>query len=136
MVAFAATSCVGQRAEQPVPTCEIRFAAPTGFAPLPSFEERYGDHVGLRLGFRDAVRRELHVFSGIPGEIGEGLPGAGELELSNGQTGVVLGQDTVWVLRWDEGDGCDPRAVLASGFRRKAFERVLVQAGIVPDRPG
>ena len=133
-VALLAASCGGTGGQPPpVPTCEIRFAAPPGFAPLPSFEEPYRDHVGLRLGFGDAARRELHVFSGIPGEIGEGLPAAGELDLSNGRTGVVLGRDTVWVVRWDEGDVCDPRAVLATGFRRKAFEQSLARAGIVPD---
>jgi len=114
-----------------VPTCEVRFAAPPGFAPSETFEEPYEDRVGVRLGFVDPRRRELHVFAGIPGEFGEGLPEAGEIALVGGRTGVVLGRGDVWVVRWNEGDGCDPRALLVSGFDRRAFDALLVDAGLV-----
>jgi hypothetical protein len=115
------------------PVCEVRFAAPAGFAPLDSFEEEYPDHVGVRLGFRDPQEREFHVLVGIPGEIGEGLPTAGELELTEGRTSELVGRDDVWIAIWDEDDRCDPRAVIGNGFTRETFGEALVDAGLVPD---
>lgn len=131
-VALLAAACSsGPIAEPPLdPECEVRFAAPQGFAPLDPLEVDYPDHVGLRLGFRDADRREFHVFAGIPGEFGEGLPDAGELPMSEGRTGLLLGDRTVWVLTWLEEDVCDPRAVLGSGFSRKGFLEMLAEAGL------
>ena len=132
-VAFTATACSGRSpAVAPdIPTCEVRFAAPEGFAPLESFEERYEDRVGVRLGFVDVERRELHVFAGIRGEFGEGLPEAGTVALRDGLVGTLAGRDDVWIVTWTEGDRCDPRAVLANGFDRAAFDATLVQAGLV-----
>jgi hypothetical protein len=112
--------------------CEVRFAAPEGFAPLEPFREGYDDRIGLRLGFRDARDREFHVFAGIPGEFGEGLPPAGTLALVGGRSATLVGQGLVWIAVWEEGDRCDPRAVLANGFRRRAFERALREAGLAP----
>jgi hypothetical protein len=127
--------CTGSEPDEPDdrPVCEVRFAAPTGFAPLDSFEEEYPDHVGVRLGFRDPQGREFHVLAGIPGEIGEGLPTAGELELTEGRTAELVGRDDVWIVIWDEDDRCDPRAVIGNGFTRETFEEALVDAGLVPD---
>jgi hypothetical protein len=113
-------------------TCAPVFEAPTGFEPLESFEETYPDHVGVRLGYRDERRREFHAFAGIPGEFGEGLPDAGEIRLTRGRTGHLFGRATVWVLVWDEGDRCDPRAVLGNGLERGAFLGSLERSGIVP----
>jgi hypothetical protein len=130
LVALAA--CEGE-AEEPVddrPVCAVRFAAPNGFAPLDSFEEDYPDHVGLRLGFRDEDRREFHVLVGIPGEIGEGLPSAGELALTEGRTARLVGEDRVWIAIWTEGDLCDPRAVIGNGFTRDGFGAALEDAGL------
>jgi hypothetical protein len=115
------------------PICELRFAAPAGFAPLDAFEEEYPDHVGVRLGFRDPQGREFHVLVGIPGEIGEGLPTAGELELTEERTAQLVGRDDVWIAIWDEDDRCDPRAVIGNGFTRETFEEALVDAGLVSD---
>jgi hypothetical protein len=114
------------------PTCEVRFEAPSGFEPLSTFEEEYADHVGVRLGFLDEQRRELHVLVGIPGEIGEGLPSAGEVELTEGRSGALLGRETVWVVRWDEADVCDPRAIIGNGFDRPSFLDALAEAGVAP----
>jgi hypothetical protein len=119
--------------EPATPACEVRFAAPGGFAPLESFEERYDDRIGVRLGFADARDRELHLFAGIPGEFGEGLPDAGSLPLTDGRTGTLVGRDDVWIVTWEEGDRCDPRAVLANGFSRKAFEAALTDAGLLSE---
>jgi hypothetical protein len=112
------------------PECEVRFAAPVGFAPLDPLEVDYPDHVGVRLGFRDPDRREFHVFAGIPGEFGEGMADAGDLRMSEGRTGALLGDATVWVLTWRESDVCDPRAVLGSGFSRRSFLEMLAEAGL------
>jgi hypothetical protein len=133
-VVLAAVSCSGASARRPAgpPICEIRFAAPDGFAPTESFEQRYDDRIGVRLGFRDVQRRELHVFAGIPGEFGEGLPDAGRIAMTEGRTGVLVGRGDVWFLTWTQGDRCDPRAVLGNGFSRDAFGAALVEAGLAP----
>ena len=111
--------------------CAVRFAAPSGFEPLETFEETtYPDHIGVRLGFRDEERREFHVLVGIPGEIGEGLPSAGDLELAEGRTARLVGQDRVWIVIWTEGDLCDPRAVIGNGFSRDEFVGALEDAGL------
>jgi hypothetical protein len=133
VLALTLAGCTGS---EPVgadnrPICELRFAAPAGFAPIDSFEEEYPDHVGVRLGFRDPQGHEFHVLVGIPGEIGEGLPTAGELELTEGRTAQLVGRDDVWIAIWDEDDRCDPRAVIGNGFTRETFEEALVDAGLV-----
>ncbi|HJS27450.1 MAG TPA: hypothetical protein VJ913_10035 [Actinomycetota bacterium] len=111
--------------------CAPMFEAPTGFEALGSFEEEYPDHVGVRLGYRDQEGRELHAFAGIPGEFGEGLPDSGDVALTHGRTGDLFGHGNVWVLVWDEGGPCDPRAVLANGFDRRSFLACLERSGIV-----
>ena len=132
-VAIAVAACTGQSEPDgpAIPTCEVRFAAPSGFAPGETFEQPYDDRIGVRLGFLDDQGREFHVFAGIPGEFGEGLPEGGEMQLADGATGSVLGRRQVWVVRWDEGDVCDPRAVLVNGVDRDGFEALLLDAGLV-----
>ena len=110
--------------------CEVVVQAPAGFQALEALREEYLDHVGVRLGFRDRHGRELHAFAGIPGEFGEGLPAAGEIELAPGRIGLLSGSDRVWVVEWTEGGPCDPRAALGNGFGREGFLAVLQEAGI------
>lgn len=117
-------------ASEPVPVCEVEIAPPAGMEPLETFRERFADHVGVRLGFRDPRGRELHAFAGIPGEFGEGLPAAGEVELVQGRTGLLTGSDRVWVVEWTQGGPCDPRAALGNGFGREGFLDVLRSSGI------
>lgn len=138
LLVFLVTACGGV-AEPPEadqqPVCEPRFAAPSGFEPLETFEEEYPDHVGVRMGFRDDDRRELHFFAGIPGEFGEGLPDGGPLELTEGRTGYLLGEGRqAWLVIWEEGDVCDPRVVVSNGFTRDGFLVALADAGITPPR--
>ena len=121
-------ACGGGAATQPMPTadrivCEVRFVTPPGFERTDTFEERYPDRIGVRLGFRDEAGHELHAFAGIPGEFGEGLPDAGTVELAGGP-------HRVWVLTWEEGGMCDPRAVLGRGFDQREFLDLLALAGI------
>jgi hypothetical protein len=134
-LAVALAGCTASEPAEPEDrlVCEVRFAAPAGFAPLDPFEEEYRDHVGVRLGFRDPQGREFHVLVGIPGEIGEGLPAAGQLELTEGRSAELVGRDDVWIAIWDEGDRCDPRAVIGNGFTQETFKEALADAGLVSD---
>jgi hypothetical protein len=135
LVALAACGGWGGGEPSEPPTCELAFTPPSGFEPLEEvFEEEYPDHVGVRFGFRDDERRELHALVGIPGEIGEGLPVVGEVALSGGRTATILsGDQGVWIVVWEEGDRCDPRAVIANGFEeRSEFLDALVDAGVMP----
>lgn len=113
-----------------VPRCEVAVRAPAGFRALRAFLEEYPDHVGVRVGFRDRRGRELHAFAGIPGEFGEGLAAAGKVRLAPGRTGLLSGSERVWVVEWNEGGRCDPRAALGTGFGREGFLEVLREAGI------
>lgn len=129
-IAFGLGGCAAP--DDPLVVCGVRFAAPAGFDPLEAFEEEYPDHLGVRLGFRDERGREFHVFAGIPGEFGEGLPAAGSVPLTEGRVGSLAGRAHVWVLTWEEGGRCDPRAALGNGFTREEFHAALVDAGLAP----
>jgi hypothetical protein len=133
---LATMACTVGGTDEPTPSpvvCETRFAAPSGYGPLEPFEVKYDDHVGVRLGFRDERRREVHVFAGIPGEIGEGLPSAGRVRLTEGRRVLwAVGRGEVWVVVWNEGDICDPRAVLVNGLSRREFVATLVEMGLSP----
>jgi hypothetical protein len=132
VLALALASCggPGEAADGP-PVCEVRFAAPSGFEPIETFEEPYPDHIGVRLGFQDEDRRQFHVLVGIPGEIGEGLPSAGDVELTEGRSARFMGREQVWIVVWTEDDLCDPRAVIGDGFTRDTFLEALAEAGLV-----
>jgi hypothetical protein len=135
LLVAAATGCTiggADTIERSPVVCSVRFAAPSGFAPAGSLEQDQPDHVGVRLDFGDPEGRELHVFAGIPGDFGEGLPAAGRLELTEGRTGLVAGRGDVWVVTWEEDDLCDPRSVLANGFSRRAFVEALAEMGLAP----
>lgn len=114
------------------PVCDTPLSPPAGFEPTETFKEEYPDRVGVRAGYADEGGRELHAFAGIPGEFGEGLPDQGSVALAGGVTGRLAGgPNEVWVVSWDEGTACDPRAVLGSGFDRRSFMAVLAGAGLV-----
>jgi hypothetical protein len=114
------------------PVCDTPLAPPAGFESTETFKEEYPDRVGVRAGYADQDGRELHAFAGIPGEFGEGLPDQGSVLLTSGATGRLAGgPNQVWVVSWEEGGGCDPRAVLGSGFGRRSFMAVLAGAGLV-----
>jgi hypothetical protein len=135
LLLLATTACTIGEPQQSMPSrvvCDVRFGAPSGFGPLEPLEVEYDDHVGVRLDFRDERRREIHVFAGIPGEIGEGLPSAGWVTLNEGGPKRVVGRGQVWVVVWDEGDICDPRAVLVNGLSRREFVTTLAEMGLAP----
>lgn len=112
--------------------CDAQFAPPARFELTETFKEEYPDRIGVRLGYADEAGRQLHAFAGIPGEFGEGLPDAGDVTIASGGRGRLSGgPNDVWVLSWDEGGACDPRAVLGSGFDRRAFLAVLEGSGVL-----
>jgi hypothetical protein len=114
------------------PVCDARFAPPSGFEPTERYEEEYPDRIAVRLGYADGQGRELHAFAGIPGEFGEGLPDAGSVTLAGGRFGRLSGgPNQVWVVAWEQDGPCDPRAVLGSGFDRRAFLEVLEGSGLL-----
>jgi hypothetical protein len=124
-------ACGGEDSVDPR-VCEPRVALPSQFERLPSFEEEYRDHVGVRLGYRDPQRRELHVAAGIPGEWTEGMAEAGSVTMTGDRDGVLAGNPSrdVWVVMWNQGDVCDPRVVLGNGFAKREFLKLLRDAGI------
>jgi hypothetical protein len=136
---LALAACAGGAGSSPDPGtttgslhCDAPLAPPAGFEPTETFEEAYPDRIGVRLGYADEEGRELHMFAGIPGELGEGLPDAGTVKLAGGASGRLSGgPNEVWVVSWEEGGACDPRAVLGSGFGRRAFMAVLEDSGLV-----
>ncbi|MFM8999888.1 MAG: hypothetical protein ACKOKE_07565, partial [Actinomycetota bacterium] len=108
------------------------FAVPAGFAVTVELEDRFADRIATRSGLADARGRELHRFSGLEGEFGEGLPLVdATMPLRDGATARLLGADRVWALVWRVDGVCASRAVFASGFRRRAFLRVLGEVGLI-----
>ena len=113
-------------------TCEPGFSAIAGFEQTKSSEDPYVDHVGIRLDFNDADNRQIHYFAGIPGEFGEGLPASEQVTVAVGLQASLLGQNTTWVLAWDAGGPCGPRAVLGDGLTHDEFLETIRSAGIIP----
>lgn len=137
-IAIAAIGCSGPdaghgpRQHEGLPICEMGFSLPEGFRERETFEDPYGDHVGIRFGFVDGAGRELHYFAGIPGEFGEGLPVVGRVAVALDLEGVLQGKGKVWVLSWRAPGPCGVRAALGSGFSRRAFLGTLERAGAIP----
>jgi hypothetical protein len=128
----ACTTADPERPHDEVETCEPGFTTPEGFQQTESLEDRYADHVGIRLGFRDQDGRELHYFAGVPGEFGEGLPTRGSVPAATGVDAVLQGSGEVWVLSWQAPGPCGRRAVLGNGFTRQGFLQTLRQAAVIP----
>jgi hypothetical protein len=137
-LSISAGACSGppdareEPADEDITTCEPGFTAPQGFRQTEAFEDPYVDHVGIRLRFVSEDGRELHVFVGIPGEFGEGMPVAGMVRAAGGIEGSLQGSAGTWVLTWRAPGPCGTRAVLGSGFTQRTFLDTLEGAGIVP----
>jgi hypothetical protein len=128
--------CTGRTAEQqtaqPSPTiCPAVAVAPSGFQVTERVEERYPDHIGIRITFRDDHGRRLHSFTGVPGEYGEGLPVAGSAHLVSGEDVSLIGEDQTWIIAWDTGGLCGAHALIGNGFSRKGFFKVLKASGVI-----
>ena len=128
--------CTGRTAEQqtalPSSTkCHPLAVAPSGFKVMETVEERYPDHIGIRITFRDDHGRLLHSFAGVPGEYGEGLPVAGSAHLVSGGDVSLIGKDQTWVIAWDTGGLCGAHALIGNGFTREGFIRALEASGVI-----
>jgi hypothetical protein len=128
--------CTGRTAEQqtalPSPTkCGALAVAPSGFKVTETVEERYPDHIGIRITFRDDRGRRLHSFTGVPGEYGEGLPVAGSAHLASGEDVSLIGKDQTWVIAWDTGGLCGTHALIGNGFTKEGFIKALKVSGVI-----
>lgn len=132
VVSTALVACGGQRGGEP-PRCPPPIAAPAGFDVISEFDDAMPDRTSTRIGLEDARGRSLHLFSGLEGEFGEGMPLVDDaVRLASGAAASLLGSDRVWALVWRESGPCASRAVFASGFRRGALMRVLREVDLLP----
>jgi hypothetical protein len=115
------------------PRCDVPLTVPEGFRTTGGIEDPQDDRVGVRIDLRSDDGRELHYFSGIRGEFGEGLPDRGEVRVTGGGTGRLAGDDATWVLEWETDPPCTPTAVLGTGMDQAAFRDLLLQAGAIAD---
>jgi hypothetical protein len=122
-------SADGPAGKDAPPRCAPPLVVPDGFEVTGGLEDPHDDRIGVRIDLVDADRRELHYFSGIRGEFGEGLPGHDRLDLGGGVSGVLLGRDTTWVLQWETPAPCTPTVVIGNGMPRRAFEDLVRSAG-------
>ncbi len=115
-----------------VPQCEAQLGAVEGFELSDTEEVPQPDSVGVREEYRDSEGRTLNYLLGIFGEIGEGLPFLGEMDLATGATARFLGQDLTWVLVWDDTFPCEQVAVIGNGFQRTDFLETMREAEVLP----
>ena len=136
-VLLAAPAC-GRSLEEPQPSapprCDAGLSVPDGFEVVGTVVDRAPGHIGVRLDLKADDGRELHYFSGIPGEFGEGLGDHGDVRLADGSTGRLAGDDTTWVLEWEDSTRCTPTVVLGTGMQLPSFRRALRAAGALPSR--
>jgi hypothetical protein len=136
-VAVLGASCTGDRSAPSAgaagkPRCEAQPGrGAEGFVLERTREVEEGDHVALRKDYRDRRGRLLVYLLGLSGEVGEGLPFLGDVEVVTGQPARFLGRGENWALVWEEGFPCRQMAVVGNGFRREGFVRVVVEAAIL-----
>lgn len=134
-VAVATATIAACAPEAPAPEeptrCAAPIADPPGFTVTQSFDETGPGHIGIRRSLADARGHELHLFAGIPGDIGEGLPVAATVTLADGGIARLLGRERVWVLAWSGAAPCTPQAVLSVGMTRRAFLGLLCDVGVL-----
>jgi hypothetical protein len=137
-LALAAAGCTGGDGggdDGPNPSshrCYVPLVVPEGFEVTGGIEDPQRHHIGVRIDLADDRGAELHYFSGIPGEFGEGLPAHGQIELRGGATGILVGSDTTWLVEWETAPPCTPAVVLANGVDRRRFRELLGEAGALP----
>jgi hypothetical protein len=133
-LALVVAGCTGGD-DEPDPTserCDVPLVVPDGFEVTGGLEDPQRHHIGVRIDLTGDRGAELHYFSGIPGEFGEGLPAHGRIELRGGRTGIVVGSDTTWLVEWETAPPCTPTVVLANGVDRRRFSELLQEAGALP----
>jgi hypothetical protein len=113
--------------------CEVPLSVPEGFRTTGGIEDPQDDRVGVRIDLESDDGRELHYFSGIRGEFGEGMPARGDVRVAGGATGRLAGDGATWVLEWETDPPCTPTAVLGTGMGEAAFRDLLRRAGALPN---
>lgn len=131
IVAGCTGRTAGQPAARPSPKCSRVAVAPSGFKVTETVEERYPDHIGVRITFGDERGRRLNYFTGVPGEYGEGLPVSGSAQLASGDDVSLIGEDLTWVIAWDTGGLCGSHAVIGNGFTKEGFIKALRASGVI-----
>ncbi len=118
------------------PRCEATFTVPAGFGVAESVDDRYIDHIGVRVRLRDNRDREVELFFGVPGEYGEQAPIVGTRTAYSGETATLFrSPDENWTLAWYGQGPCGPTAVFGHGFMKKQdFLKVLEEAGMIAPR--
>ena len=140
MVALGCTACAACFGPEPkvAPTsppvrCEAPFTVPTGFGVAGMLDDRYTDHIGLRVRLRDNRDRELELFFGVPGEYGEHAPVVGRRTVYSGESATLFrSPDENWTLSWFTAGPCGSNAVFGHGFKQKReFLGVLEETGLI-----
>jgi hypothetical protein len=132
LVALVVSACDGgDGVDEPSRRCEVPLVVPEGFEVTGGIDDPQRDWTGVRIDLTDDGGAELHFFSGIRGEFGEGLPVHGRIALADGKTAVLVGRDTTWLLEWTTAPPCTPTVVLANGVDRRRFRELLEEAGAV-----
>lgn len=135
-VGLGAAAC--ERSAEPSPPapprCDVPLTVPDGFQAVGGLEDPHADRVGVRIDLADDEGRELHYFSGIHGEFGEGLADRGEVALRDGGRARLVGGDGTWVLAWVTPAPCTPTVVLGNGMDADEFRDLMRQAGALPQR--
>jgi hypothetical protein len=113
------------------PRCEARLGVAEGFMLVRTRDNHEARSIGVREEYRDTEGATLTYLLGIYGEVGEGLPFEGDVELSGGATAGLLGRDLTWVLRWEDEFPCEQIAVIGNGMTRQEFEELMTEAGVL-----
>ncbi len=136
VLGLGAAAC--DRSQPPVdagpPRCDVPLAVPDGFEVVGGLEDPHADRIGVRVDLTGDGGQELHYFSGIRGEFGEGLADRGDVRLADGGRGTLLGAGRTWVLTWSSAQPCTPTTVLGSGMTGRAFRALLRSAGALAER--
>jgi hypothetical protein len=133
----AGTACFGQgQSVPPTPPsvrCEAPFTVPAGFGVAEMLDDRYIDHIGVRVRLRDNRDRELQFFFGVPGEYGEHAPVVGRRTVYSGESATLFrSPDDNWILSWFTDGPCGSNAIFGHGFRMKReFLGVLEETGLI-----
>ena len=114
------------------PRCDVAPGeVPEGFLLRRQRDRPHRDHVGVHRVFVAPDGRRLDYLLGVIGEVGEGLPLAGSVELGSGQPARLAGRGKTWTLVWVQNPPCRQGAVVAAGMGRRELLRILRRAGLL-----
>ncbi len=113
--------------------CDVPFTVPAPFGVAGMLDDRYPDHIGVRVRLRDNKDRELQFFFGVPGEYGEGAPIVGSRTVYSGEKATLFRSPRDnWVLDWYAPGVCGSNAIFGHDFKKKQeFVKVLEETGVI-----